>query len=143
MFVLDGHTADLILVAARTGAGVSLFAVAGDTSGLTRTPLSTMDQTRKQARLEFANTPATLLGTEGEGWSCSSGARPRRRRLAAEQVGGAQKVLEMAVDTPRTACSSAARSARSRPSSTSAPTCCSRSSRPSPPPTTPAGAPPR
>ena len=40
MFVLDGHTADLILVAARTGAGVSLFHLPGDASGLTRTALS-------------------------------------------------------------------------------------------------------
>src|SRR5215468_585753 len=37
MFVLDGHTADLIIVAARTDAGVSLFRVDGDASGLTRT----------------------------------------------------------------------------------------------------------
>src|SRR3712207_236419 len=37
MFVLDGHIADLILVAARTDAGVSLFAVEGGASGLTRT----------------------------------------------------------------------------------------------------------
>jgi alkylation response protein AidB-like acyl-CoA dehydrogenase len=57
MFVLDGHTADLILVAARTSAGVSLFAVEGGASGLTRTALSTMDQTRKQAKVEFSNTP--------------------------------------------------------------------------------------
>ena len=57
MFVIDGHVADLIVVAARTAAGVSLFAVEGDAAGLTRTPLPTMDQTRKQARLEFASTP--------------------------------------------------------------------------------------
>src|SRR3954452_20796838 len=44
-FVLDGHTANLVLVAARTGGSVSLFAAEGDASGLTRTPLSTMDQT--------------------------------------------------------------------------------------------------
>src|SRR5262249_53578200 len=44
MFVLDGHTADVIVVAARSGGGVSLFAVGGDASGLSRTPLSTMDQ---------------------------------------------------------------------------------------------------
>src|SRR5262245_23885851 len=50
MFVLDGHTAGLVLVAARTDAGVSLFHVAGDADGLTRTALSTMDQTRKQAK---------------------------------------------------------------------------------------------
>src|SRR5579859_2409039 len=47
MFVIDGHVANLILVAARTGQSVSLFAVEGDAAGLTRTPLSTMDQTRK------------------------------------------------------------------------------------------------
>src|SRR5437763_12420775 len=65
MFVIDGHTANLIIVAARTGAGVTLFAVDGDASGLTRTPLQTMDQTRKQARLEFADTPARLIGEDG------------------------------------------------------------------------------
>ncbi|MEN9792672.1 MAG: hypothetical protein RL330_750 [Actinomycetota bacterium] len=98
MFVLDGHTANLIIVAARTGKGVSLFTVDGGASGLTRTALSTMDQTRKQAKLEFNNTPATLLGTEGEGWKVLSTVLDLAAvALAAEQVGGAQKVLEMAV----------------------------------------------
>ncbi len=98
-FVLDGHTASLIIVAARTAKGVSLFTVAGDAAGLTRTALSTMDQTRKQAKLEFANTPATLLGTEGEGWAVLSTVLDLAAvGLAAEQVGGAQKVLEQAVE---------------------------------------------
>ncbi len=99
MYVLDGHTADLILVAARTAAGVSLFAVDGGAAGLTRTPLSTMDQTRKQAKLEFADTSATLVGTEGQGWTVLSTVLDLAAvALAAEQVGGAQKVLEMAVE---------------------------------------------
>ena len=99
MFVVDGHTANLIIVAARTGAGVSLFAVDGDASGLTRTALSTMDQTRKQARLEFADTPATLIGADGAGWDVLSNVLDLVAvGLAAEQVGGAQKVLEMAVE---------------------------------------------
>jgi alkylation response protein AidB-like acyl-CoA dehydrogenase len=99
MFVLDGHTANLIIVAAKSGQGVSLFAVDGAASGLTRTPLSTMDQTRKQAKLEFANTPATLIGTEGAGWKTLSTVLDLAAvALAAEQVGGAQKVLEMAVE---------------------------------------------
>jgi alkylation response protein AidB-like acyl-CoA dehydrogenase len=98
-FVLDGHTASLIIVAARTGKGVSLFAVDGGAAGLTRTALSTMDQTRKQAKLEFAGTPATLIGAEGEGWSVLSKVLDLAAvGLAAEQVGGAQKVLEMAVE---------------------------------------------
>ncbi len=98
-FVLDGHTASLVIVAARTAKGVSLFTVAGDAAGLTRTALSTMDQTRKQAKLEFANTTATLLGTEGEGWAVLSTVLDLAAvGLAAEQVGGAQKVLEQAVE---------------------------------------------
>jgi alkylation response protein AidB-like acyl-CoA dehydrogenase len=103
MFVLDGHVANLIVVAARTGKGVSLFAVQGDAAGLTRTPLPTMDQTRKQARLEFSGTPAVLIGTEG-------GAEAGLAKtldlaavaLAAEQVGGAQRVLDASVDYAKT-----------------------------------------
>jgi alkylation response protein AidB-like acyl-CoA dehydrogenase len=99
MFVLDGHTANLIIVAAKTGDNVSLFTVAGDADGLTRTPLATMDQTRKQARLEFSGTPAKLLGTEGEGWPVLSRVLDLAAvALAAEQVGGAQMCLDMSVD---------------------------------------------
>jgi alkylation response protein AidB-like acyl-CoA dehydrogenase len=99
MFVVDGHTADLIIVAARTPGGVSLFTVVGDADGLTRTALSTMDQTRKQAKLEFAGTPARLLGNEGEGWNVLSTVLDLAAvALAAEEVGGGQKVLEMAVE---------------------------------------------
>jgi alkylation response protein AidB-like acyl-CoA dehydrogenase len=98
-FVLDGNAASLILVAAKTGAGTSLFAVAGDASGLTKTNLSTMDQTRKQAKLDFADTPAELIGDEGKGWDTLETVLDLAAvALAAEQVGGAQMVLEMAVD---------------------------------------------
>jgi alkylation response protein AidB-like acyl-CoA dehydrogenase len=97
-FVLDGHTANLIIVSARTAKGVSLFAVEGNAKGLTRTALSTMDQTRKQAKLEFNDTPAKLIGTEGKGGEVLSQVMDLAAvALAAEQVGGAQKVLEMAV----------------------------------------------
>ncbi len=98
MFVLDGHTANLILVAAKTDAGVSLFAVDADAEGVTRTPLATMDQTRKQAKVEFSNTPATLIGTDGGGWDVLSTTLDLAAvALAAEQVGGAQECLEMSV----------------------------------------------
>ena len=99
MYVLDGHTADLILVAARTDKGVTLFAVDAGASGLTRIPLATMDQTRKQAKLEFADTPATLIGTDGEGWAVLEQVLDLAAvGLAAEQVGGAQMCLDMAVE---------------------------------------------
>jgi alkylation response protein AidB-like acyl-CoA dehydrogenase len=97
-YVIDGHVADLLIVAARTDAGVSLFAVPSDASSLTRTLLSTMDQTRKQAKLEFAATPATLVGTDGGGWAVLDQVLDLAAvALAAEQVGGAQFVLDMAV----------------------------------------------
>ncbi len=99
MYVLDGHTADIILVAARTANGVSLFHVAGDAPGLTRTALSTMDQTRKQAKVDFAGTPATLIGADGKGWDVLSTVLDLAAvALAAEQVGGAQMCLDMAVE---------------------------------------------
>jgi alkylation response protein AidB-like acyl-CoA dehydrogenase len=99
MFVLDGHVADVIIVAARTGAGLSLFKVDGDAAGLTRTPLATMDQTRKQAKLEFSGVPATLIGTDGGGEEVLGRVLDLAVvALAAEQVGGAQKVLDMSVE---------------------------------------------
>ncbi|MCU0269344.1 MAG: acyl-CoA/acyl-ACP dehydrogenase [Acidimicrobiales bacterium] len=99
MFVLDGHTANLVLVAARTGKGVSLFAVDGDAAGLTRTALATMDQTRKQAKLEFAGVEGRLVGEEGAGWDVLSTVLDLAAvALAAEQVGGAQKCLDMSVE---------------------------------------------
>ena len=103
MFVIDGHVANLIIVAARTGAGVTLFAVAGDAAGLTRTALPTMDQTRKQARLEFSGTPAVLIGTDGGAEAGLSKTLDLAAvALAAEQVGGAQRVLDASVEYAKT-----------------------------------------
>ncbi len=97
-YVLDGHTAGLLIVAARTAAGVSLFAIDGDAAGLERTPLSTMDQTRKQAKITLSSTPGRLIGTDGAGWDTLVKVLDRAAvALAAEQVGGAQMVLDMAV----------------------------------------------
>jgi alkylation response protein AidB-like acyl-CoA dehydrogenase len=98
-FALDGHTADLVLVAARTGNGVSIFAVDGNASGLTRTALATMDQTRKQAKLEFDGVEGRLVGEEGKGWDTLSTVLDLAAvALAAEQVGGAQMCLDMSVE---------------------------------------------
>jgi alkylation response protein AidB-like acyl-CoA dehydrogenase len=99
LYVLDGHTADVVLVAARTAAGVSLFHVAGDAAGLTRTPLTTLDPTRKQARLDFDGVEATAIGSDGAGWDVLSTVLDLAAvALAAEQVGGAQRCLDMSVE---------------------------------------------
>lgn len=97
-YVPDGHLADLLLVAARTPSGVSLFAVDGKAPGITRTALPTLDQTRKQAQIDFADTPARLLGTDGAAWPAIERTLATASvLLAAEQVGGAAAALDAAV----------------------------------------------
>lgn len=96
-FVIDGYTAELILITANTDEGLSLFAVGGDADGLHRTPLPTMDQTRKQARLVFDSTPARIIGAPGS----AAPVLDKTLQLAAvaivaEATGGAQRCLDMA-----------------------------------------------
>ncbi|MFF5306835.1 acyl-CoA dehydrogenase family protein [Streptomyces sp. NPDC013161] len=99
MFVLDGATADVVLTVARTDDGIGVFSVDGDAAGLTRTPLPTMDPTRRQARLDYDDVPATRLRTHGDGWDLVSQVLDRAAAaLAAEQVGVASRALDMAVE---------------------------------------------
>jgi alkylation response protein AidB-like acyl-CoA dehydrogenase len=98
-FVLDGHTAGLILVVGRTDAGLSLFAVPADAAGLRRTALPTLDQTRKLARLEFDAVPAALVGADGGAEEVLAATLDIAAvAQAAEQLGGAQRALDMAVE---------------------------------------------
>ena len=58
-WVVDGHSCDLLLVAARRPGtrgedGICVFALPGHTPGLDRRVLTTMDQTRRLADLELA-----------------------------------------------------------------------------------------
>jgi alkylation response protein AidB-like acyl-CoA dehydrogenase len=57
-----------------------------------------MDQTRKLARLEFAATPARLIGSPGDAAAILDRTLDVAAiALAAEQLGGAQRALDMAV----------------------------------------------
>ena len=96
-FVLDGATAGLILVVAATDAGLSLFAVEGDE--VARTALPALDQTRQLARLEFAGVTGRLIGSPGDGAAVLDRVLDVAAiALAAEQLGGAQRALDMAVE---------------------------------------------
>ena len=102
-FVLDGHTADLIVVLARRAGsrgedGLSLFTVQGNAPGLERRALKTMDETRKLARLTFRSVEAKLLGEEGA--AAAPFARTMQQALiclANEMVGGAERLREDAL----------------------------------------------
>ena len=96
-FVLDGCSADVVFVLA---ADDGLYVVDGTAPGLVRTPMRTLDATRRMATLEFDDTPARLLTGYGRsvlGYALDSA----NAALAAEQVGGAQRCMEMAVEYAR------------------------------------------
>jgi alkylation response protein AidB-like acyl-CoA dehydrogenase len=98
MFVVDGHTADLILVVARAGTGLGLFAVDGDAPGVTRTRLQTLDPTRRLARVGLDGAPARRVGPGGDASAYLRAVLDLVAvALAAEQVGGAQACLDAAV----------------------------------------------
>jgi alkylation response protein AidB-like acyl-CoA dehydrogenase len=98
-FVIDGASADLLLVVARTVSGPSLFAVDPAASGVERMPMTTLDLTRKQAQITLEGAPGRLVGAEGGAGAVIDQARDVALvALAMEQVGGAQRCLDMSVE---------------------------------------------
>jgi alkylation response protein AidB-like acyl-CoA dehydrogenase len=96
-FVLDGHVADTLIVAARTAGGVSLFLVAADAPGLTRQRLSLVDS-RNAANIAFDRVPAEPLGRPDSGGAALETVLDRARAgLAAEMLGSATEAFERTV----------------------------------------------
>ncbi len=97
-FVIDGHTADCLIVTARADDDVGLFLVEDDAGGLLRRPLVTMDATRKLADVDFDGTPAIRIGGPGDCREQIEAALDAASvALAGEMIGGAQTLLDSAV----------------------------------------------
>jgi alkylation response protein AidB-like acyl-CoA dehydrogenase len=102
--VADGAIADFAIVAARTGTSgretdVSLYLVDLKGGGVEAKTLTNLDPSRNQAELTFTDCKAEPLGAAGEGWSILSRVLDRAAVLIAfEQVGGADRALEMGRD---------------------------------------------
>jgi alkylation response protein AidB-like acyl-CoA dehydrogenase len=102
--VPDGAIADFAIVAARTGssgrdADISLFLVDMKSDGVEAGDLTSIDPSRGQAELAFRGCKAEPLGPAGEGWGIVSQLLDRAAVLMAfEQVGGADRALEMGRD---------------------------------------------
>ncbi|MER5177313.1 acyl-CoA dehydrogenase family protein [Streptomyces sp. NPDC002896] len=94
-FVLDGAGADLIVVRARTTDGPRLFACEPNGDTCTRTPRRVLDETRRQALVEFRGAPATPVGDSGE---VTATLDAGRAALAAEQIGGSGHALDATVE---------------------------------------------
>ena len=102
--VPDGAIADFAIVAARTGSSgretdISLFLVDLKSEGVEARDLTNLDPTHGQAELTFKNCKAEPLGRANEGWSIITQVLDRAAVLTAfEQVGGADRALEMGRD---------------------------------------------
>lgn len=95
--VPDGDVADLAVVAAKDGDGVTLALVDLTGGGVTRETVNTVDPTRSHARIAFDGAAAEPLAAAGDGWALTQRILDRAAVLIAfEQVGGADICLTMA-----------------------------------------------
>jgi alkylation response protein AidB-like acyl-CoA dehydrogenase len=96
--VLHGQAATVLIVAARTSGGPSLFAVDPAAPGVTVAPLPALDQTRPLARLELDGAAGRLIGAEGAAGPVIGAVVDRAAiAIAADSLGVAEKVLEVTV----------------------------------------------
>lgn len=102
--VADGAIADFAIVAARTGTSgretdIALYLVDLKGGGVEAKTLTNVDPSRNQAELTLTDCKAEPLGAASEGWSILSRVLDRAAVLLAfEQVGGADRALEMGRD---------------------------------------------
>jgi alkylation response protein AidB-like acyl-CoA dehydrogenase len=98
LFVIDGHTADLLLVVARAADGPGVFGVERDTPGVERAKMDTLDLTRDLASVTLHGVSAVRVGVGRDTAAWLSEVRDLAlAALAAEQIGGAARCLDMAV----------------------------------------------
>jgi alkylation response protein AidB-like acyl-CoA dehydrogenase len=100
-YVLDGETADVLLVAASTPDGTGLFEVSPRQDGVTRAPVATMDASRGLAVVRLSGALGQRVGGDAagplafaRGQACIA--------LGAEQVGAAQGALALTLGHLRT-----------------------------------------
>jgi acyl-CoA dehydrogenase len=106
-FVIDGHSADLLVVVARTAGstnstdGLSLFLLDPASPGVTRQRTIMLDS-RNAANITFDNVAInadSILGTVNQGWELLQPVLDRGRiAIAAEMLGGALEVFSRTLD---------------------------------------------
>jgi alkylation response protein AidB-like acyl-CoA dehydrogenase len=99
-FVLDGMTADRLLVCGLRGGAACVVEVDATGPGVTRVPTPVLDQTRKLARVELADVPGEILALDGDS-ALDTLRRMTHAAVAAEQVGCAQGALDVALGYAR------------------------------------------
>lgn len=112
LFVPDAHVADKVICVARTRggrnpeAGISLFLLDMKSSGVSCTPLTGIDQTRRLCEVSCTRVGVSLdqmLGGRDMAWPVLQRALDKAVvALCAEMVGGAEKAMEMCVEYAKT-----------------------------------------
>jgi alkylation response protein AidB-like acyl-CoA dehydrogenase len=103
LYVIDGDTAGLLLAVARAPDGPGVFAVergatGNGAAGLESARLDTLDLTRALASVTLRETPAVRVGAGRDAAAWLSEVRDLAlAALAAEQLGGAARCLDMSV----------------------------------------------
>jgi alkylation response protein AidB-like acyl-CoA dehydrogenase len=102
-YVVDGDTADLLLVTARTPGtsgpdGIALFVVDARAAGVETTRLPTMDLTRPQSAVTLRDVRVGPAAKMGNARSLRRALDRAAVALAAESLGGAERCLEMATE---------------------------------------------
>jgi alkylation response protein AidB-like acyl-CoA dehydrogenase len=96
--VVDAMTADVMLVVAAAPDGIGVFAVDPAAVGVTRTPLMPLDLTRRLGEVTLTQAPATRVGSAGDrGAAVGIALDHATASIVAEQIGGAEACLDMAV----------------------------------------------
>jgi alkylation response protein AidB-like acyl-CoA dehydrogenase len=106
-YVVDGATADLLLVTARTPGssgddGVGTYAVEANAKGVERTRVPTLDMTRPQATVVLRDVRVSREAEIGDGAALRRTLDRASIALAAECLGGADRCLEMATEYAKT-----------------------------------------
>ena len=93
--VIDGHTADFVILAARTGDGLAAFVLEEPAGRLQ----PSLDVTRRTARIELGGRVARWIGPDGDQTAVISRIQDDIAvALCAETVGAAERALQMATD---------------------------------------------
>ncbi|MBK0869336.1 acyl-CoA/acyl-ACP dehydrogenase [Saccharopolyspora sp. HNM0986] len=95
--VVDLEAADTVLVPASTPGGVALFRVDVSSPGVTCTPVTSLDLTRRIGTLELSGAPAHEVSSDGEA-VLRHALRIAAGVLASEQTGLAQHCLDSTVE---------------------------------------------
>jgi alkylation response protein AidB-like acyl-CoA dehydrogenase len=97
-FVLDGDLAEILLVAATDEHGTGVYEIDPSADGVVRMHTPTMDPTRRLATASLSGVHGQRIGSADASAALAQARDAACIALAAEQVGAAERILELTVE---------------------------------------------